>query len=118
MDCGAGREPRALREAHRLFVELGATARAEQVAREAEMLSAFDAEPQNAREALHILLGQRRLQVGPGPDRGFRIEGLFILPLEARAPWGQGTARACDSVIAGGRFATSEKLPFDIPAAA
>jgi len=34
MDCGAGREPRALREAHRLFVELGATARAEQVARE------------------------------------------------------------------------------------
>jgi len=34
MGCGAGREPRALREAHRLFVELGATARAEQVARE------------------------------------------------------------------------------------
>ena len=38
----------------------------------------------------------------PDPDRGFRVEGLFVLPLEARAPWGQGTARACDSVVAGG----------------
>src|SRR5215472_4409220 len=86
MDCGAGREPRALREAHRLFVELGATARAEQVAREAEMLSAFDAEPQNAREALHILLGQRRLQVGPGPDGGLKRRSSVLTP---------GTAHRC-----------------------
>jgi len=69
-----------------------------------EMRSAFDTEPQTAREALRILLGPRRLQVGPDPDRGFRVEGLFVLPLETRAPWGHGTARVCDSVVAGGRY--------------
>jgi|SRR5208337_1223740 len=72
------------------------------VERVAEMRSAFETEPENAREALRILLGPRRLRVGPDPDRGFRVEGLFVLPLEMRAPWGQGTARACDSVVAGG----------------
>jgi hypothetical protein len=53
------------------------------IERVTEMRSAFKTEPENAREALRILLGPRRLRVGPGPDRGFRVEGLFVLPLES-----------------------------------
>jgi hypothetical protein len=72
------------------------------VERVEEMRSAFKGEPEAARGALRALLGTRRLRVGPDPDRGFRVEGLFLLPLETRAPWGHGTARVCDSVVAGG----------------
>jgi hypothetical protein len=76
------------------------------VERVQEMRSAFEGEPESAREALRTLLGTRPLRVGPDPDRGFRVEGLFILPLETRAPWGHGTARVCDSVVAGGDACT------------
>jgi DNA invertase Pin-like site-specific DNA recombinase len=79
------------------------------VDRVAEMRTAFESAPENAREALRVLLGTRRLRVGPDPDLGFRVEGLFVLPLETRTPWGQGTARACDSVVAGGRYGTVEQ---------
>jgi len=59
-----------------------------------EMRSAFEGEPEAARDALRALLRTRRLRVGPDPDRGFRVEGVFVLPLEARAPWGH--VRGCD----------------------
>ena len=78
------------------------------VERVEEMRSAFETEPGDAREALRILLGTRRLRVGPDPTRGFRVEGLFVLPQEMRAPCGPWTARACDSVVAGGRFGRTE----------
>jgi DNA invertase Pin-like site-specific DNA recombinase len=70
-----------------------------------------------SRAALRSLLRNRRLRVGPDPDRGFRVEGLLEVELETRTARG-GAPEPFDCVVAGGRSATSETLPFDIPMAA
>jgi hypothetical protein len=53
-----------------------------------EMRSAFLGSPERARSAFRALLGDRRMRVGPDPERRFRVEGIFELALET------GDARA------------------------
>ena len=54
------------------------------------MRSPFETHPENAREALCIILGPRRLRDGPGPHRGFRVEGLFVQAETCAHPGGAG----------------------------
>ncbi|HME73177.1 MAG TPA: hypothetical protein VKM54_25410 [Myxococcota bacterium] len=71
-------------------------------ARVREVRSAFEASVQDRREAFRALLGNRRMRVGPDPERGFRVEGVFALALEvpnARPLEGAGRRQ---SVVAGG----------------
>jgi hypothetical protein len=67
----------------------------------------FEGAPERARAALSGLLAGRRMRVGPDPERGFRVEGVFHWPLDlearaARAP--QATGRLV-SVVAGEGYA-------------
>jgi hypothetical protein len=71
------------------------------------MRSAFETEPEAARGPSHT----RRLYVGPDPDGGLGWRASSCCSLEARA----GTARACDSVVAGDvGFALDGGLPFTL----
>jgi hypothetical protein len=45
--------------------------------RELDLRRAFEGEPEGVRAALRELLGQRRMCVGPDPERGSRVEGVF-----------------------------------------
>jgi len=48
-----------------------------------QMRAAFDGSDADRRSAFRALLGGRRMTVASHPDRGFQVEGLFELPLEA-----------------------------------
>ena len=48
-----------------------------------QMRAAFDGSDADRRGAFRALLGTRRMTVASHPDRGFQVEGLFELPLEA-----------------------------------
>ena len=59
--------------------------------------------PEETRRALRILLQDRRIQIHTDPDRHFRMEGLFELPLMQNAPAGGGSDWG-DLVVAGEGF--------------
>lgn|GEM_PF-6161346 len=72
--------------------------------------SAFDAAPEEGRVALRTLLGDRRMRVAADPKYGFRVEGLFELPLSGNE-WAR-TYRPGpeDEVVAGRGFFLSPPL--------
>jgi hypothetical protein len=70
-----------------------------------EIRGAFEASDEHRRAALRGLLAGRRLQVGPHPERGFRVDGLLEVALER--PPARVSGRG-DRVVAGGR---SVRLP-------
>lgn len=87
-----------------------------------EIRWALAGEPRRAREVFGALLGDRRMEVHPDPERGFRVEGLFSLilegvvgeaPADRRGPTG---VRLCGS---GGGLRPGIKLPapIDLPMA-
>jgi len=76
-------------------------------ARVLALRQALESGPES-RAALRSLLGNRRLRVGPDPDRGFRVEGLLEVELETRTARG-GAPEPFDCVVAGGRFYRSEQ---------
>jgi hypothetical protein len=72
-----------------------------------EMRAAFAGDSDSRRAAFRALLGESRMRVFADPDRTFRVEGIFRLPLEtrtARPP--QEEAGRFKSVVAGGGFCT------------
>jgi hypothetical protein len=64
-----------------------------------EIRGAFEAGDEHRRAALRGLLAGRRLQVGPHPERGFRVDGLLEVALER--PPARVSGRG-DRVVAGG----------------
>ena len=48
-----------------------------------QLRAAFDGSDADRRGAFRALLGTRRMTVASHPERGFQVEGLFELPLEA-----------------------------------
>jgi hypothetical protein len=54
------------------------------------------------------LLRGRRMTVGPDPERGFKVEGLFEWALETKDARSRGGGdRANESVVAGTRYQSS-----------
>ena len=69
-----------------------------------DLKTTFAGDPTGIRDALKELLRGRRMSVGPDPERGFRVEGLFEWPLETRdARLHEETGRLA-SVVAGTGF--------------
>jgi len=66
-----------------------------------------------SRAALRSLLGDRRLQVGPDPERGFRVDGLLEVEIESGSrPGCAGPGRLARDV-AGGRYVRDEPVLLD-----
>jgi len=67
-------------------------------------------DPRRARATFGALLGERRMEVRPDAEMGFRVEGLFRLAIEsenARRP--QQIDGRLDMVVAGGDLAESRQ---------
>ncbi len=69
-----------------------------------EMRAAFEASLEDRRAAFRSLLGDRRMRVGPDPELGFRVEGVFALSLETPNARDYESPGRRQSVVAGGGF--------------
>ena len=58
-------------------------------ARVLEMRQAFECSDEDRRGAFRVLLGDRRMRVSGDPERHFKVEGVFELPLDEgdSRPW-------------------------------
>jgi hypothetical protein len=69
-----------------------------------QLRAAFDAAPDEARTALRALLRERRMRVAADQERGWRVEGLFEVPLIGRAQALGPGPDGGNEVVAGGRY--------------
>lgn len=73
-------------------------------ARVGEYRSLLTAAPESGKRALRALLGDRRMHVYRDDERGFRVEGLFELTLEARGARDRLQSPGSSSTGSGGRI--------------
>jgi hypothetical protein len=73
-----------------------------------ELREALAAAPEEARTALRVLLGDRRMQVAADPEHGWRLEGVFEVTAGARAA---GPGPRSHGQVAGGCYGTVPALP-------
>jgi len=79
-----------------------------------QLRSAFDAAPDEARGAMRALLGERRMKVLEDKQHGWRVEGLFEVPLSGRGQVSRpGPLGGGDEVVAGGRYVRDEPVLLD-----
>jgi site-specific DNA recombinase len=69
-----------------------------------DLQETFAGDPTGIRNAMKELLRGRRMTVGPDPERGFRVEGLFEWPLQMQAARPHKETGRLDSVVAGTGF--------------
>ena len=76
--------------------------------RVSDLKTAFAGDAASIRNAMKELLRGRRMTVGPDPERGFKVEGLFEWALETKDARSRGGGdRANESVVAGTRYQSS-----------
>lgn len=71
----------------------------------------LESSPEDGRRALRALLAGERMRVYSDTERGFRVEGLFRVPLTHEPPGDLSHSGRFDCVVAGGRFVRSPTRP-------